>query len=199
MLHDFSYWNTERVWRWDCDLIGWDTVQFCNSCQRLKVTCCRHVMGWNLKIEAVCFPEKLVSPNKNTECHNDIHRQEYKILQWHSLTRIQGVTVIFTDKNTGCGSDIHCQEYRVWQWYSPARPRTQHGYHHNTKVKPEAATAVIELLMMGGRTPETFWAVIKRQDNKLENCCIWLVNYLNWWWSFSIQNVVYTRRRQSKF
>jgi len=26
---------------------------------------------------------------------------------------------------------------------------------HNTKVKPEAATAVIELLMMGGRTPET--------------------------------------------
>ena len=36
-----------------------------------------------------------------------------------------------------------------------ARPRTQHGYHHDTKVKPEAATAVIELLMMGGRTPET--------------------------------------------
>ena len=37
----------------------------------------------------------------------------------------------------------------------PARPRTQHDYHHDTKVKPEAATAVIELLMMGGRTPET--------------------------------------------
>ena len=31
----------------------------------------------------------------------------------------------------------------------------QHGYHHDTKAKPEAATAVIELLMMGGRTPET--------------------------------------------
>ena len=28
-------------------------------------------------------------------------------------------------------------------------------YHHVTKVKPEAATAVIELLMMGGKTPET--------------------------------------------
>jgi inosine-uridine nucleoside N-ribohydrolase len=26
---------------------------------------------------------------------------------------------------------------------------------HDTKVKPEAATAVIELLMMGGKTPET--------------------------------------------
>jgi hypothetical protein len=26
---------------------------------------------------------------------------------------------------------------------------------HDTKVKPEAATAVIELLVMGGRKPET--------------------------------------------
>jgi len=61
----------------------------------------------------------------------------------------------------------------------PARPRTQHGCHHDTKVKPEAATAVIELLMMGGKTPETCWAVNKRQDNKLKNCCITLVIYLN--------------------
>ena len=30
-----------------------------------------------------------------------------------------------------------------------------HDCHHNTKVKPEAATAVIELLMMDGKTPET--------------------------------------------
>jgi hypothetical protein len=46
------------------------------------------------------------------------------------------------------------------------------------KVKPEAATAVIELLMMGGKTPERCWAVNKRQDNKLKNCCISLVIYL---------------------
>jgi hypothetical protein len=32
---------------------------------------------------------------------------------------------------------------------------------------------------MGGRMPETCWAVNKRQDNKVENCCIWLVIYLN--------------------
>ena len=57
---------------------------------------------------------------------------------------------------------------------------TQHGYHHDKKVIPEAATAVVELVMMGGRTPETCWAVNKRQDNKLKNCCIWLVIYLNW-------------------
>jgi hypothetical protein len=30
-----------------------------------------------------------------------------------------------------------------------------HDCHHDTKVKPEAATAVIELLMMGGKMPET--------------------------------------------
>jgi hypothetical protein len=36
-----------------------------------------------------------------------------------------------------------------------ARPRTLPDCHHDTKVKPEAATAVIELLIMGGKTPET--------------------------------------------
>jgi hypothetical protein len=35
------------------------------------------------------------------------------------------------------------------------RPRTQHDFDHDTKVKPEAATEVIELLMMRGKTPET--------------------------------------------
>jgi hypothetical protein len=61
----------------------------------------------------------------------------------------------------------------------PPRPQTQHDYHHDTKVKPEAATEVIKLLIMGGKTPKTCWAVNKHQDNKLENCCIWLVIYLN--------------------
>jgi hypothetical protein len=50
----------------------------------------------------------------------------------------------------------------------PARPRTQHDYHQDTKVKPEAATAVIDLLMMDGKAPETCSAVNKRQDNKLK-------------------------------
>jgi hypothetical protein len=59
----------------------------------------------------------------------------------------------------------------------PARQRTRHDCHHDTKIKPEAATGVIELL--GRKTPETCWAVNKRQDNKLENCCIWLVIYLS--------------------
>jgi hypothetical protein len=61
----------------------------------------------------------------------------------------------------------------------PARPRTLHDYHHDTKVKPEAATAVIELLMMGRKTPEACCVVNKRQDNKVKNCCVRLVIYLN--------------------
>ena len=59
----------------------------------------------------------------------------------------------------------------------PAWPWKHHDCHHNTKVKPEAATAVVELLMMGGETAETCWAVNKRQDNKLKICCIRLVIY----------------------
>jgi hypothetical protein len=50
----------------------------------------------------------------------------------------------------------------------PALPQTQHDCSHDTKEKPEAATAVIELLMLGGKTPETCWAVNKRQDNQLK-------------------------------
>jgi hypothetical protein len=42
----------------------------------------------------------------------------------------------------------------LWSGW-PARPRTQHYYHHDKKVKPEAVTEVIEFLMMGGKTPET--------------------------------------------
>jgi hypothetical protein len=35
------------------------------------------------------------------------------------------------------------------------RPDQQHCYHHAPTVKPEVATAVVELLMMGVRTPKT--------------------------------------------
>jgi hypothetical protein len=71
----------------------------------------------------------------------------------------------------------------------PARPRTQHDCRHNTKVKPEAVTAVIKLLMMGGKTAETCWAVNKRQDNKLKNCCIRLVIYLNFMMMHALRNL----------
>jgi hypothetical protein len=51
-----------------------------------------------------------------------------------------------------------------------------HCYHHVPTVNQRPATAVIELLMMGMRMPETCWAVFKRQVINLWNCCIWLVD-----------------------
>jgi len=51
-----------------------------------------------------------------------------------------------------------------------------HCYHHAPRVKPEAATAVVELLMTGVKTPETCWAVNKRQVINLKNCYICLVD-----------------------
>jgi hypothetical protein len=62
--------------------------------------------------------------------------------------------------------------------YNRSDHNQQHCYHHAPKVKPETATAV-ELLMMGVRTPETCWAVNKRQVINWRDCCIWLVIYLN--------------------
>jgi hypothetical protein len=38
----------------------------------------------------------------------------------------------------------------------------QHCYHHAPPVKPEAGTAVVELLTMGVRTPKTCSVVHKR-------------------------------------
>jgi len=55
------------------------------------------------------------------------------------------------------------------QWFDHDQ---QHCYHHASTVKPEAATAVVELTMIGVRTPETCWAVHKREVINLRNCCI---------------------------
>ena len=57
----------------------------------------------------------------------------------------------------------------------PAGPTTTNSTA-TTTLKPEAATAVVELLMMGMRTPETCWAVHKLQVINGRNCCIWLVD-----------------------
>jgi hypothetical protein len=94
------------------------------------------------------------------------HQPDATIFQFIILTFVYSSTCF------GC-SPAHHQEFNncissLWfylrivvivvlsSWSGrPARPRTQHDYHHDTKVKPQAATAVIELLMMGGKTSET--------------------------------------------
>ena len=57
----------------------------------------------------------------------------------------------------------------------PVRPDhdQQHCYHHIPKVKPEAATAGVDLLMMGVRTVSTVGrdrAVYKRADHDQQYC-----------------------------
>jgi hypothetical protein len=61
-----------------------------------------------------------------------------------------------------CSSSLWCYYWSVvvavlLVVVRPARPNhdQQHCYHHALTVKPEAVTAVVELLMMGVRTPET--------------------------------------------
>jgi hypothetical protein len=58
----------------------------------------------------------------------------------------------------------------------PARPRPTALLPPSSNDKPKAATAVVELLMMGMRMPETCWTVFKWQVINLRNCCIRFVD-----------------------
>jgi hypothetical protein len=109
------------------------------------------------------------------------HEPDATIFQFTILTFIYSLTCFgrfptHHQEFSGCSSSLWFYlrvvvSVVLCSWSGrPARPRTQHDCHHDTKVKPEAATAVTELLMMGGKTPETCYAVNKRQDSELENC-----------------------------
>jgi hypothetical protein len=116
----------------------------------------------------------------------NLMQQFFSLLSWRLFTS-QHVSGIFPPIIRSSMTAVAASGFTFVLWWQPCcvrgragRPaRTQHGYHHDTKVKPDAATAFIELLMMGGKTPETCWAVNKRQDKKLKNCCIRLVICLN--------------------
>ena len=100
------------------------------------------------------------------------HQPDATIFQFIILTFIYSSTCF--ERSPAHHQELNYCSSRVWFYLHIVVI----AVHHDTKVKSEAATAVIEFLMMGGRMPETCWAVNKRQDNKLENCCIWLVIYL---------------------
>jgi hypothetical protein len=59
---------------------------------------------------------------------------------------------------------------------TPARPRPTTLLPPRSNGKPEEATAVYKLLMMGKRMPETCWAVFERRGTNLRDWCIWLDN-----------------------
>jgi hypothetical protein len=100
-----------------------------------------------------------------------VHHRTIQINHQPNATIFQFITLTFTYSSTCFGHfPTHHQELDDCSgslWF------------YLRIVVTEAATAVIELLMMGGKTPETCWAVNKRQDNKLKNCCIRMVIYLN--------------------
>jgi hypothetical protein len=136
--------------------------------------------------------------NVNFKVCKSVHLRTIQINHQHGATIFQFIILTFVYNSKGFGRfPAHHQELNdcsgcLWfylrimmtvvlcSWSSrPARPRKQHDYHHDKKVKPEAATAVTEFLIMGGKTSETCWAVNKLRDNKLKNCCNRLVIYLN--------------------
>jgi hypothetical protein len=124
-----------------------------------------------------------------------VHHRTIQINHQPAATVFQFIVLTFVYSSTSFGRfPAHYQELNdcsdsLWFYlrivvtvvlcFWSLRQRTQHDCHHDTKVKPEAVTAVFELLMMGDKTPETCWAVNKCQNNKLENFCVWLVIYLN--------------------
>jgi len=74
---------------------------------------------------------------------------------------------------------INLRSCYIWFWSRSdrrARPRPTALLPPRSYGKPEAATAVDRLLMMGMRMLETCWAVFKRQVINLRSFCIWLVD-----------------------
>ena len=74
------------------------------------------------------------------------------------------------------------------------RPRPTTLLPPRSYSKPEVATAVYKLLMMGMKMPKTCWAVFKRRTINLRDWCIWLVGlfYLN-------ENLVLTAEKCCNF
>jgi hypothetical protein len=102
------------------------------------------------------------------EVCKSMHRRTIKINHQQDATIFQFIILTFIYSSTCFGRfPAHHRELSdcsgsLWFYLRivvtvvlcSARPRTQHDCHHDTKVKPEAATAVTELPMMGGKTPE---------------------------------------------
>jgi hypothetical protein len=91
-----------------------------------------------------------------------VHHRTVQINHQPDATFLQFIILTFVYSSTCFGRfPVHhqklndCSGSRAVFVVGPARPRTQHDCHHDTKVKPGATNAVIDLQMMGGKKPET--------------------------------------------
>ena len=111
-------------------------------------------------------------------------KQFFSLLSWRLFTAqcVSGVfPLIIRSSMTAVAASGFT--FVSW-WYSccvcgrsgPDRPRPMTLLPPRSNRKPEAATAVYKLLMMGKRMPETCWAVFERRAINLRNWCIWLVD-----------------------
>jgi hypothetical protein len=109
-----------------------------------------------------------------TQCHSVYHKSDLDSSETKTRTT-RWLTTAYRVLRLDC---VHVEGKKLSNVTPTGRSDhdQQHCYHHASKVKPKAATAVVKLLMMAVRTPETCWAVNKRQLINLRNCCISFVH-----------------------
>ena len=109
-------------------------------------------------------------------------QQIFKSITWRLIVcTAQHVSGVLTPIIRSSTIAVAASDFTVGTWSSAVgRGRAgRHCYHHAPTVKPEVATAVVELLITGVRTPETCWAVHKSQVIKLEKL-LHLVGWFIW-------------------
>jgi hypothetical protein len=103
----------------------------------------------------------------------------------HFLGFVSPCIIIHSNKSNqpdASSSQIYCSSF-IYNSTSllsllPDRPQPTTLLPPRSNGKPETATAVYKLLMMGLRTPETCWVVFKRLTINLRDWCIWLVWFI---------------------